>query len=36
MSAEYTAYEKLILAPASMGAYNRAAAPSVVMPRTVG
>ncbi|MBV5266675.1 hypothetical protein [Pinisolibacter aquiterrae] len=32
MSAEYTAYEKLILSLASMDAYNRAAAPSVTMP----
>lgn len=36
MSTEYTTFEKLILSLASMDAYNRAAAPSVVMPRTVG
>lgn len=36
MSTEYTTFEKLILSLASMDAYNRAAAPSVTMPRTVG
>ena len=36
MSTEYTTYEKLILSLASMDAYNRAAAPNVTMPRTVG
>lgn len=36
MSTEYTTYEKLILSLASMDAYNRTAAPSIEIPRSLG